>query len=101
MTPADFEVIRRICLISEAALDMDELIHGDGIARVLVVGKSIVRNGRKYPAVAAIVEHSGLLGKLEAEGRNRHRAVTAVPNEGAGAAEHRIPRDTYYPGPKA
>jgi hypothetical protein len=71
MNDVDFETIRRIGLISDAAYDMDELIHGDALARVMVVAKSVVANARKFPGVEAIVAQTDLLARLEAEGRVR------------------------------
>jgi hypothetical protein len=93
--PEQLDVIRRVCLISELAIAMDELIHGDPVARVMVVGKAVVAAAQGNAQVAAIVEASGLMRSLQVEAQSRMKAVPAVVTEPS-----RIPREALYPGPK-
>jgi hypothetical protein len=89
------DILRRICLISETAWLMDELVHGDPLARVMVIGKAIAATARANPEVARIVAATNLMASLQEEAQTRVREKAAVSPD-----VMLIPRETLYPGPR-
>ncbi|WP_321820923.1 MULTISPECIES: hypothetical protein [unclassified Burkholderia] len=91
--PTELDVLRRICLVSDAAWLMDELVHGDPVARVMVIGRAIAQVSRTNPDVLRLIEVTNLMASLEGEARARLRAKSEGVPQGSP-----MPRETMYPG---
>lgn len=92
---AEMGILRRISLVSDLAWAMDELVHGDPLARVMVIGRAVAAAARANPEVARIVAATNLLACLQREAQARVKGDATATQDVT-----LIPRETFYPGPK-